>query len=95
VPWEPPRRRFIRADAKIIHLERDPLFTGIPGWGFPADLPITGCSEISLPALTSIVEGVEKVILGYIFSGNGVALATHTPQRRSSLLDGAIQALRR
>jgi hypothetical protein len=41
------------------------------------------------------VEGVEKVILGYIFSGNGVALATHTPQRRSSLLDGAIQALRR
>src|SRR5688572_9464919 len=55
VPWEPPSRRFIRADAKIIHLERDPLFTGIPGWGFPADLPITGCSEISLPALTSIV----------------------------------------
>jgi acetolactate synthase I/II/III large subunit len=55
VPWEPPSRRFIRSDAKIIHLERDPLFTGIPGWGFPADLPITGCSEISLPALTSIV----------------------------------------
>jgi acetolactate synthase-1/2/3 large subunit len=55
VPWEPPSRRFIRSDAKIIHLERDPLFTSIPGWGFPADLPITGCSEISLPALTSIV----------------------------------------
>ena len=55
VPWEPPSRRFIRPDAKIIHLERDPLFTGIPGWGFPADLPITGCSEISLPALTSII----------------------------------------
>jgi acetolactate synthase I/II/III large subunit len=55
VPWEPPSRRFIRSDAKIIHLERDPLFTGIPGWGFPADLPITGCSEISLPALTSMV----------------------------------------
>jgi acetolactate synthase-1/2/3 large subunit len=56
VPWEPPSRRFIRSDAKIIHLERDPLFTGIPGWGFPADLPITGCSEISLPALTSIIK---------------------------------------
>ena len=55
VPWEPPSRRFIRSDAKIVHLERDPLFTGIPGWGFPADLPITGCSEISLPALTSMV----------------------------------------
>jgi acetolactate synthase I/II/III large subunit len=56
VPWEPPSRRFIRSDVKIIHLERDPLFTGIPGWGFPADLPITGCSEISLPALTSIIK---------------------------------------
>ena len=56
VPWEPPSRRFIRPDSKIIHLERDPLFTGIPGWGFPADLPITGCSEIALPALTSIIK---------------------------------------
>jgi acetolactate synthase I/II/III large subunit len=56
VPWEPPSRRFIRSDVKIIHLERDPLFTGIPGWGFPADLPITGCSEITLPALTSIIK---------------------------------------
>ena len=55
VPWEPPSRRFIRSDVKIIHLERDPLFTGIPGWGFPADWPITGCSEVSLPTLTSIV----------------------------------------
>jgi acetolactate synthase-1/2/3 large subunit len=43
-------------DVKIIHLERDPLFTGIPGWGFPADLPITGCSEISLPVLTAIIK---------------------------------------
>jgi acetolactate synthase I/II/III large subunit len=46
----------IRADAKIIHLERDPLFTGIPGWGFPADLPVTACSEIALPALNAIVK---------------------------------------
>jgi acetolactate synthase-1/2/3 large subunit len=56
VPWEPPRRDAIRSDAKIIHLERDPLFTGIPGWGFPADLPVTACSEIALPALNSIVK---------------------------------------
>jgi acetolactate synthase-1/2/3 large subunit len=55
VPWEPPRRDAIRADAKVIHLERDPLFTGIPGWGFPADLPVTACSEIALPALNDIV----------------------------------------
>jgi acetolactate synthase-1/2/3 large subunit len=56
VPWEPPRRDLIRSDAKIIHLERDPLFTGIPGWAFPADLPITACSEIALPALSAIIK---------------------------------------
>ena len=55
VPWEPPHRSLLRADVKIIHLERDPLFTSIPGWNFPADLPIAGCSEISLPVLTSII----------------------------------------
>lgn len=56
VPWEPPSRDLLRPDAKIIHLERDPLFTAIPGWGFPADLAVTGCSEISLPVLTSIIK---------------------------------------
>jgi acetolactate synthase-1/2/3 large subunit len=56
VPWEPPSRSALRPDAKIIHLERDPLFTSIPGWGFPADLPIAGCSEISLPILNSIIK---------------------------------------
>jgi len=55
VPWEPPHRSLLRADVKIIHLERDPLFTSIPGWNFPADLPIAGCSEISLPVLISII----------------------------------------
>ena len=55
VPWEPPRRDAIRSDAKIIHLERDPLFTGIPGWGFPTDLPVTACSEVALPTLSSII----------------------------------------
>lgn len=56
VPWEPPDRNLLRPGAKIIHLERDPLFTSIPGWGFPADLAVTGCSEISLPVLTSIIK---------------------------------------
>ena len=56
VPWEPPSRRLLRSDVKIIHLERDPLFTAVPGWGFAADLPVTGCSEIALPILNSIVK---------------------------------------
>lgn len=56
VPWEPPSRSILRADVKIIHLERDPLFTAIPGWGFPADLPLTGCSEVTLPVLNSIIK---------------------------------------
>jgi acetolactate synthase I/II/III large subunit len=55
VPWESPNRNVLRNGVKIIHLERDPMFTGIPGWGFPADLPVTGCSEISLPVLISII----------------------------------------
>jgi acetolactate synthase-1/2/3 large subunit len=56
VPWEPPDRSVLRDGVKIIHLERDPLFTGIPGWGFPADLPVAGCSEVSLPPLIEIIE---------------------------------------
>ena len=55
VPWEPPNRNVLREGVKIVHLERDPLFTGIPGWGFPADLPVTGCSDVSLPALNAII----------------------------------------
>ncbi|HLN87870.1 MAG TPA: thiamine pyrophosphate-requiring protein, partial [Candidatus Limnocylindrales bacterium] len=55
VPWEPPSLSVLRDGVKIIHLERDPLFTGIPGWGFPADLPVTGCSDVSLPVLNAIV----------------------------------------
>jgi acetolactate synthase-1/2/3 large subunit len=56
VPWEPPDRAFLRAEAKIIHLERDPLFTSVPGWSFAIDLPIAGCSEISLPVLNSLIK---------------------------------------
>jgi acetolactate synthase-1/2/3 large subunit len=56
VPWEPPNRNVLRSDVKIIHLERDPLFTAVPGWSFPADLAMTGCSEITLPLLSSMVK---------------------------------------
>lgn len=60
VPWEPPTRNVLRDGVKIAHLERDPLFTGIPGWGFPADLPVSGCSEVSLPALNAIIRNKLK-----------------------------------
>jgi acetolactate synthase-1/2/3 large subunit len=60
VPWEPPSRNILRPDVKIVHLERDPLFTSIPGWGFQADLPVTGCSEIALPVLNAIVKAKLK-----------------------------------
>src|SRR5262249_58240432 len=56
VPWEPPSRNVLRSDVQIIHLERDPLFTAVPGWSFPADLAMTGCSEITLPLLSSMVK---------------------------------------
>jgi acetolactate synthase-1/2/3 large subunit len=55
VPWEPPDRTLLRPDATMIHLERDPLFTPVPGWSFAIDLPVTGCSEISLPVLNSLI----------------------------------------
>jgi acetolactate synthase-1/2/3 large subunit len=55
VPWEPPSRDILREGVKIIHLERDPLFTSIPGWGFPADLPVAGCSELALPVLNGLI----------------------------------------
>ena len=64
VPWEPPHRNVLREGVKIIHLERDPLFTGIPGWGFPADLPITGCSDVSLPALNMLIRS--KIAAGAV-----------------------------
>jgi acetolactate synthase-1/2/3 large subunit len=55
VPWEPPDRTLLRPDAKLIHLERDPLFTAVPGWSFAIDLPVAGCSEISLPVLNGLI----------------------------------------
>jgi acetolactate synthase-1/2/3 large subunit len=64
VPWEPPSRNVLRDGVKIIHLERDPMFTAIPGWGFPADLPVAGCSEVSLPALNAIIKA--KIAAGAV-----------------------------
>ena len=55
-PWDNASRDFLRPDAKIIHLERDPLFTSIPIWGFSADLAVAGCSDIALPVLNGIIK---------------------------------------
>ncbi len=55
-PWDNASRDFLRPDAKIIQLERDPLFTSIPIWGFSADLAVAGCSDIALPVLNGIIK---------------------------------------
>lgn len=51
VPWVPTLHK-IRADAKVIHLGVDPLFSNYPIRGYPCDLAITGASALALPALT-------------------------------------------
>ena len=63
-PWDKANRDFLQPGAKIIHLERDPLFTSIPVWGFSADLAVTGCSEISLPVLNSIIRRKRESVAG-------------------------------
>jgi acetolactate synthase-1/2/3 large subunit len=55
VPWEHGGRNPLRANARVLHLDRDPLFTSVPVWGFSADLAVSGCSEIALPVLNSLV----------------------------------------
>lgn len=83
VPWEPPSRNVLRDGVKIIHLERDPMFTAIPGWGFPADLPVAGCSEISLPVLTAIIKA--KLAAG--------AVAKHKVEERRKKTEAEHNAL--
>jgi acetolactate synthase-1/2/3 large subunit len=83
VPWEPPRRDILRSDVKIIHLERDPLFTAVPGWGFAADLAVTGCSEISLPVLNSILKA----------KANGRAEVKTKLEQRRRKIEGEHQAM--
>jgi acetolactate synthase-1/2/3 large subunit len=64
VPWEHAGRNALRPDTKILHLDRDPLFTSVPVWGFAADLAIAGCSEIALPVLNSLIrERLERGIV--------------------------------
>jgi acetolactate synthase-1/2/3 large subunit len=50
VPWIP-NKKAPRADAKVIHIGVDPLFTNYPLRGFPCDLAITGALSPSMAAL--------------------------------------------
>jgi acetolactate synthase-1/2/3 large subunit len=51
VPWIPSKRK-PAADAKIIHIGVDPLFSQYPMRSFPCDLAISGVIGATLPALT-------------------------------------------
>lgn len=51
VPWIP-NKKAPRADAKVIHMGVDPLFTNYPLRGFPCDLAITGALSPAMAALT-------------------------------------------
>ena len=55
IPWNKPSRALLRPEAKVLQLEVDPSFTAIPIWGFPVDLAIAGCSDVSLPALNAMI----------------------------------------
>lgn len=60
VPWlfYGARRNLVakpRQDARIIHIDIDPLKEHIPLWGFPVDLSMAGDSSITLPALNTLL----------------------------------------
>jgi acetolactate synthase-1/2/3 large subunit len=54
VPWLPALKR-PRADARIVHLGVDPLFSRYPLRGFPTDLALAGTPRLSLTALRDAV----------------------------------------
>jgi acetolactate synthase-1/2/3 large subunit len=55
VPWIP-NKKAPNADAKIIHLGVDPLFTSYPMRGFPCDLAVTGAIAPTMAALAHALE---------------------------------------
>ena len=56
VPWLPALKR-PRADARIVHLGIDPLFSRYPLRGFPTDLALAGTPRLALRALADAVAG--------------------------------------
>lgn len=59
VPWLP-LRKTPNADAKVIHLGSDPLFSDYPMRGFRSDIGITGTLAGTLPALTRAVVAAQS-----------------------------------
>jgi acetolactate synthase-1/2/3 large subunit len=59
VPWIP-KKKAPRADAKIIHIGADPIFSTYPLRGFACDLAISGVIGATLPALSQALASREK-----------------------------------
>ncbi len=55
VPWTPAGRDRLRADATVLQLEVDPLFSSIPVWSFPVDHAMTGAADVTLPVLNGLI----------------------------------------
>ena len=59
VPWIPATDP-VRADARVIHLAPDPLFSRYPVRGFPSHLSIAADSSASLPLLAEAMAGADS-----------------------------------
>jgi acetolactate synthase-1/2/3 large subunit len=55
VPWTPKWYR-PREDARIAHLDIDPVKLDIPLWDFPIDISVRASSRLALPELTELVK---------------------------------------
>src|SRR5262245_10312325 len=56
-PWYP-HLKSPRADARVIQVAVDPLFSGYPIRGFPSDLTLGGAPRLTLAALTEAMAGL-------------------------------------
>ena len=57
VPWIPKYAR-PSPDARIAHIDIDPIKQSMPMWGFPVDLPVVASTAKALPALRSAAEAM-------------------------------------
>ncbi len=58
-PWWPDKHR-LNPDAKVIHIGPDPLFSRFPVRNFRADLTIAGETALTIPALVTAMEGMNR-----------------------------------
>jgi acetolactate synthase-1/2/3 large subunit len=54
-PWYPPNKGLQSSKATITYIDLDPVQVNYPYWGYPADLLITGDSQLVLPALLRVL----------------------------------------